>query len=204
MFNTSNQTEQTSTKDIILNSAEKIFIQKGFAATSMSQIAKEAKVTKSLIHHYFGSKERLWTEIKDRCLTDYFEVQRKMLEMAEPDAQCMQDSIVALFRVLQESPDFVRLLSWHLAELNPDDDTEEKNLTQLGLGKILEAQEKGNIRQDIDPRYGLIVFYCLIFSWFQGKRTYLDWVGVKQAYEETDEKYLETLIKIFFEGVLPR
>jgi TetR/AcrR family transcriptional regulator len=204
MFNTSNQTDQASTKDIILNAAEKIFIQKGFAATSTSQIAKEAKVTKSLIHHYFGSKERLWTEIKDRSLFDYFEVQREILKMAEPDAKCMQDSIVALFRVLQESPDFVRLLSWHLAELNPDDDTEEKNLTQLGLGKILEAQERGNIRQDIDPRYGLIVFYCLIFSWFQGKRTYLEWVGAKQDDENVDDKYLETLIKIFFEGVLPR
>jgi hypothetical protein len=32
----------------------------------------------------------------------------------------------------------------------------------------------------------------------------LDWVGIKKADEETDEKYLETLIKIFFEGVIPR
>ena len=101
MLDRTSQIEQPSTKDAILNAAEKIFIQKGFAATSMSQIAQEAKVTKSLIHHHFGSKERLWDKIKERRLLDYFELQREMLEIGEPDVQCLQDSIVALFRVLQ-------------------------------------------------------------------------------------------------------
>ena len=35
----------------------------------MSDIASEAGVTQSLIHHHFGSKDTLWTQV----LTDAFE-----------------------------------------------------------------------------------------------------------------------------------
>ena len=60
-----------ATRAAILDAAEKIFLGKGYGEASMSQIAAEAGVTKSLLHHYFGSKENLWTEVKTRRFSIY-------------------------------------------------------------------------------------------------------------------------------------
>ena len=47
----------------ILYAAEKLFAEKGFAATSTRDIAKSAGVNVSMISYYFGSKEKLFEEI---------------------------------------------------------------------------------------------------------------------------------------------
>lgn len=52
-----------STDKKILYTAEKLFAQKGFDATSTRDIAKSAGVNISMISYYFGSKEKLFEEI---------------------------------------------------------------------------------------------------------------------------------------------
>lgn len=47
--------EQTRLK--IVMAALKAFGEKGYASTSVSQIAREAEISKGLIYHYFSSKE---------------------------------------------------------------------------------------------------------------------------------------------------
>lgn len=47
------------TRSLILMSAQKLFGSKGYDATSIRDIAKDAHVTKGAIYHYFGSKHEL-------------------------------------------------------------------------------------------------------------------------------------------------
>ena len=44
---------------LIMESAEKLFAEKGFAGTSVRDIADEAGVNLAMISYYFGSKEKL-------------------------------------------------------------------------------------------------------------------------------------------------
>ena len=69
-----------ATRNSILDAAEALFVSKGFAAASLSDIARRAAVTKSLIHHHFGSKEALWDQCKKRRMSHYADVQRGLLE----------------------------------------------------------------------------------------------------------------------------
>ena len=48
-----------TTKDIILDTAERRFAEEGFAATSLRAIIKEADVNTAAVHYHFGSKEDL-------------------------------------------------------------------------------------------------------------------------------------------------
>jgi len=48
-----------STKDRILDAAEKLFADNGFAATSMRALTAEADVNLAAVHYHFGSKEAL-------------------------------------------------------------------------------------------------------------------------------------------------
>ena len=47
------------TKDRILDAAEELFARRGFAATSMRRLTREAEVNLAAVHYHFGSKEAL-------------------------------------------------------------------------------------------------------------------------------------------------
>ena len=58
---TENQFEEIreTKKALILDSALHLFAEQGFHATSISKIAKQAKISKGLMYNYFESKEEL-------------------------------------------------------------------------------------------------------------------------------------------------
>ena len=44
--------EEQKTEQIILEAAEKVFIEKGFDGARMQEIANKAKINKALLHYY--------------------------------------------------------------------------------------------------------------------------------------------------------
>ncbi len=63
---------QNDTEQIILNTARKHFVQKGFAAARMQEIADEAQINKAMLHYYFRSKDKLYQEVVRRTLGQIF------------------------------------------------------------------------------------------------------------------------------------
>ena len=53
----------TDTRTIILETARRLFIQQGYAATSIRQLANEAGIGKATIYHHFKNKEALITTL---------------------------------------------------------------------------------------------------------------------------------------------
>ena len=49
----------------ILTAGKKLFFQKGYAATSMDEIADQAEVGIATVYNYFGSKGQLLSDILD-------------------------------------------------------------------------------------------------------------------------------------------
>ncbi len=54
------------TKERILDAAERLFADEGFAATSLRQITAEAGVNLAAVNYHFGSKESLLTAVFER------------------------------------------------------------------------------------------------------------------------------------------
>lgn len=52
-----------SMDEVILKAAENLFLNKGFAMTSTTEIAAAAGCNQALVHYYFRTKERLFTTI---------------------------------------------------------------------------------------------------------------------------------------------
>jgi hypothetical protein len=78
-------------------------------------------------------------------------------------------------------------------------------MTNMGLRRLQEAQEKGVLRSDVNPLFMLITFLGLAELWFETKHQFLR-PGVESGseYDHADEAYLEAMLEIFFKGVLPR
>jgi TetR/AcrR family transcriptional regulator len=52
--------------DMLLLNARRIFAKRGYAATSVREIARESGVDAALLAHHFGSKEALWVAVVEQ------------------------------------------------------------------------------------------------------------------------------------------
>ncbi|MEM1181394.1 MAG: TetR/AcrR family transcriptional regulator [Acidobacteriota bacterium] len=194
-----------ATRRALLDAAEELFTLQGPSATSLAQVAKKAGVTKSLIHHHFGSKEELWTEVQERYFSEYFEAQKAMIQSSESTESLLRDSLVTYFRFLQTHPESVRFLTWTFAA--KDDDhcptKHEEELFELGIARIRESQAKGEIRADLEPFFIIKTLISLPFAWFQTHDETLALLDGDVEPQALDDLYLRDMVEIFLHGVRP-
>ena len=108
---TNRQQQAEETKSRLIDSALKIFSNKGYKASTTKDIAKEAGVTDGLIYHYFKSKEELiWAILERHTLIHH--IQRMIAEL-RPDMG-IEDTVGhyvrSLFRILEENNDLIVLI----------------------------------------------------------------------------------------------
>ncbi len=88
--------EDPAKREQILAGAKRIFMQKGFDATSMNEVTREAGVSKGTIYVYFTNKEELFAALisseRDRIL----KLGRSMLEKSRPLEEALCEYGVAM------------------------------------------------------------------------------------------------------------
>jgi len=64
----SHESRATDSRDEILKAATDLFATRGFHETSMSEVARNARVSKALIFWHFKTKEELFLAVLHRLL----------------------------------------------------------------------------------------------------------------------------------------
>lgn len=197
--------DSAATSEQILDAAEKLFADHGFAHVSVREIAESAKVTKSLIHHHFGSKSDLWDAVKERAFGGYLDAQIEVLTHATATDGLLRSSIEMYFRYLEQNPRLVRIMSW--ATIEGDENPIGVRLMPLGVQRIKEAQAAGKFRPDISPEMALASFISATTYWFQAQhlfKTTLDSTCGDLPADEAgrNSAFIDNFLNIFFNGVL--
>lgn len=202
---TTRRRDPAATRSQILETARKLFTEKGQAAVSMRDIASESGVTKSLIHHHFGTKDDLWAQVKESCLEGYFDGFMAMLKSQLPSSELLMNSVRHHFAFLRENPDIVRMFSWAQLEDEQPDTKLHAAVTSTGLRYIEEAQNNGLIRNDIDATSILVSTVGMVIHWFQGRNQFMRWRGedpsCPQAAAAADERFIEDFVKLMSRAV---
>ena len=73
------------TKDRILDAAERLFADQGYAATSLRHVIAEAQVNLAAVHYHFGSKEELLDHVISRRVGPVNEGRLAMLDCLEAE-----------------------------------------------------------------------------------------------------------------------
>jgi len=191
-----------ATRAAILDAAERVFLRHGFSAASLSDIAKEASVTKSLIHHHFHSKQGLWEAVKERRFIPYAERQLEMMQGAPASAELVRTSFGAFFQYLRDNPELVRILAWVFLEGQDEKAYAplDKRLMTAAAEKFREGQEAGTIRKDLDPRFVLFVFVGLVQHWFQDQAHFRRSFDIPDG-ADLNDAYHQAALDIFLKGV---
>lgn len=93
--------EPITTEEKIIRAADKIFTQKGYAATRTREIAEEAGTNLALLNYYFGSKQNLFRNVVKQKL-------KMLLNAIDPIASDETIPIDEKIRMISEN--YTRLL----------------------------------------------------------------------------------------------
>jgi AcrR family transcriptional regulator len=96
----------TSTEEKIKEAARKVFMQKGYSATRTRDIAEEAGINLALLNYYFRSKERLFQQVMQEKMQQFFGVLLKIVNDPSTKLDTKVELIVSNYiDVLTENPE---------------------------------------------------------------------------------------------------
>jgi len=153
--------DKTRTK--ILKAARKLFVENGFAGTSMGKIAEKADVNHSLLFHHFGNKQKLWLAVKMDIVT---EAKKVRPTLPEPNAS-FEEFIKTLFDNLiyfyRNNPDIQRMIQWQRLEKGRGKKivTEQSEEIHQWRSAFRYYQNQGDISKKINLDFLIIQVFSL-------------------------------------------
>ena len=159
-----------STRTAVVNAAEQLFAEKGFAATSMRDISATSGVSHPLIHHHFGSKENLYAAVKRRLVEGYarrFPVAARAVNRP----LSVKAEMRRLMTYLRENEVMFRLCGWMRLEGDVQSWPGEPDLLDHAkrAGSRCGPATRGLIREDLDPSTLSLMIFGLIFFWVENR-----------------------------------
>lgn len=101
---------RNDTEQAILEAAERLFLEKGFARTSTTEIAREAGCNQALVHYYFRTKDNLFESIFERKVLMLFGSVRRIQEKEASFEERLAERVEAHFDMLAANPDIPPLV----------------------------------------------------------------------------------------------
>ena len=108
-----------TTKQKILKSATKIFLEKGYNSTTMRDISNAAAINKGLLHYYFKSKNALFIEVLKVTAKDFFPKLERILHSDKSFFEKIELIVDQYIELLSENPHFPPFI---INELNQNTD----------------------------------------------------------------------------------
>jgi AcrR family transcriptional regulator len=120
--------------------------ERGAAGSTFEHVAREAGVSRGLLHYYFGTKERLLVEVVRRDAELRITRLDAMLEKAETVDQVLHGLVSSLTDMIENDPGFFLLLYelFSAGRRNPDIQREVGQLferTRSHVAEVLDAKE---------------------------------------------------------------
>jgi AcrR family transcriptional regulator len=108
------------TRDEILEAAAQIFSQKGYHATSMSDIAGAVNLQKASLYHHINSKQEILLSLLDEALDLLTGRMNQVLFQPVPADQKLKIAMETYLTTLADQRDLAAILLLEHRSLNPD------------------------------------------------------------------------------------
>lgn len=155
-----------TTKDKILSAARRLFVENGFAGTSIGNIAKLADVNHSLIFHHFKNKEQLWIAVKQHIVSESNQHVATLPDCHLAFDDFLRELFARSVRFYRENPDIIRIINWQRLER-----TSSQNIgvtasadMQNWVAAFKHYQLKGDIQSRCKPEWIVTLVLSIISS----------------------------------------
>ena len=193
------------TRAAILDAAEKLFAQKGFDATSLSDVGAAAGVSRGTPGYFFGSKAELYQAVLDRSFAEVREAVRagraRALASNQPAEHILAGAVSDYFDFLAARPNFIRLIEREALGGGPPHD----ELGHLSAGQEALAAISAELGLDDSPsgEAAQLLLSIIALAWFHliHARTVAPAVGVALEDAEDLERRRRHVVRLVLQGV---
>lgn len=189
----------------ILNSATKIFAEKGLEGSRVDEIAEDANINKRMLYHYFENKENLYIEVLRYNYNKIYTLSKSVFNLADNPKENVARAIRAYFYFLAENETFVRLTSWEALNRGRFAGTvmpQFFDLMELEFGDIIKDGIKRNvIRPDADIRQVVLSVQALCLVYFNRRELVQPLWREDMFSESMLEARLQHILTLIFEGI---
>jgi AcrR family transcriptional regulator len=144
-----------------LNAAIRAFSEVGYAGATTVEIARAAGVTQPLVHHHFGSKERLWRAAMDVLFADVPRLITPGMDTSR--SETILASVERFIRFVAAHPEVTRVVAREGAAPSPRLDYLLKRYLHAPFRELVDnlhaAQRAGVVAAEVRPE--LLLFLVL-------------------------------------------
>jgi len=149
------KTKKESRREQIMRAAEKVFSEKDFQNSTISDVAKETGVSDATIYEYFSSKEELLFSIPRDNIEHSKEILDYHLSYMKGTANKLRSMIYHLMKYYQDNPNFAYIslmtLKTNRKFMETDTYKDLKAYYKIAIDIINEGIESGEFRPDVNP-----------------------------------------------------
>ena len=161
--------------DSLLDIAVEVFIERGYEATSMDELAARLGITKSAIYHHVSSKVDLLRMALDRALDALFAVTEEPGATTGRAIDRLEHVVRGSVRVLIDELPFVTLLLRVRGNTDVERDALQRRRTfdRLVTELVRAAEDEGDVRPDVDPAVTSRLLFGTVNSlteWYRPER----------------------------------
>ena len=162
-------------KDSIVDESIKLFLWKGYHATSMDDISASVGLKKGSIYHYFTGKEAILRQCVLIPLQTSLDLIKEVIEKEASPAEKLRQAIHVQIRIIHEHPELFIAVQENFDLLLDVELRDEVVRLQTEYEKMFQAVvttgiENGQFRADLSPRivsYGILGMCNWMFRWYK-------------------------------------
>lgn len=201
MRRTKEEAEQT--KEDLLDAALVIFGRDGFTASRLSDIAKEAQVTRGAIYHHFENKADMYLQLIKRAEQEQQEVMNAAIAKGGTIAEITRRIMVTGFESLAKHTRYRNVMELSLFKIADNEELKEliekrreeaHSLVKSISAIMAQGIEAGEFRSDLDPSTAARAYLS-----YQNGVAFL-WLSNKEAFSLKNQAH--ALADIYMRGIL--
>lgn len=157
--------QSESKRDLILDSAEKVFLEKGFYPAKIEEIARNAGIAKGTIYIYFKDKESIYISLIERKLSEVSNFIEDIIKDDLSSAEKLKKIYFRMCEFIDKTQKFQSLISIEniqsltkmIDSLKEQVFPKVKRLIET-ISKIIEEGIREGVFEEIDPLLGALLF----------------------------------------------
>ncbi len=192
--------EREARTNLILDGAERLFVEKGYDQTSINDIAALADFSRTSVYQYFASKEEIYLRILDRYGDLLSERVSRATSSPSPAPEKITAFLEEIRRIIREKPNFFSLyfIQRHQveprlpAEMRAQLNAKRRTLENVFRDFYRQGIERGEVR-DISVKDASNLFFAQI----TGMMLLHEYYG--EEFDVTLDEHLDKSLRLYLE-----
>ena len=195
-----------ASRERLLRAGVKLFSARGPDGATVAMIAREARLNRRMLYHYFESKEGLYRAVIRHAYEELSSIEVELAHVLLPAEELLEKMIRANYRFMAGNPQVVRLLLWE--NLRQGKAARKIDLSAF-KAPIIEAlrialargKREGRFRRNIDEKQLLISCMALSFFYFSNRHTVSRALGFDMASPGAIDKRIKHVVRLLLSGI---